>query len=520
MATHKAIALCRVSTKKQRLEGSSLEAQEIRVYECADYLDAQIIKLWSLDTSSRKGKNLARKDLVEMMDHCRKDRTIRYIIVDEADRFMRSITEAYWWKVEFEKINVFLAYANMPEITHANDPMAGMREMMAFFQAEMSNHERITKATEKMQAKIKQGYYPGMVHQGYQKSELKSLHLPREPQWSLLQTVMKKVLYEAYSLNEALDWLTGNGYRLLGGRPIDMHKLKRILQEPYYAGIIKMSNWDVVCEKGLHQAMITKEEHLRLVEIVSGKRKKFNKRKYNPLFPASNIVVCAECTSEGRKETHLVGYRHHNGKRPEVRKYYERCRCRGCIKNSRKEKIHSGIDRVFSRIELIVDDKGMFLGAMRKAWEADREDKIQTIRRLKQKLTALEQEKDNLVRAMAKNPELADDFKVSISNIRREMEEVELQVEASEDIEKDFSEFLRFSIDYVDNLKDNWWSAEKVDDRIRLKDMLFLDGIQIHRDGKVKTPTLSPIYRYKKAPGASKSNSEAVFIMNGGPSGT
>ncbi len=523
MATYKAIALCRVSTKKQRLEGSSLEAQEMRVYECAEYLDSRIDPkngLWSLDTSSRKGKNIARKDLNEMFEVCKKDKSIRYIIVDEADRFMRSIEEAYWWKVQFKTINVYLAYANMPEITHEDNPMSVMREMMAFFQAEMSNHERITKATEKMQAKIKQGYYPGMVHQGYKKSEVASLHIPREPQWSLLQTVMKKILYEAYSLDDALLWLTDNGYRLLGGRPIDMHKLKRILQEPYYAGIIKMSNWDVICQKGLHQAMITVDEHNRLVEIVSGRRKKFSVKKYNPLFPASNIIVCAECTSEGRRETHLVGYRHHNGKRPEVRKYYERYRCRGCIKNSRKEKIHAGIDRIFDNIELIVDDKGVFLKTMRSAWEASVEDNIQNVRRLKQKLTALEQQKDSLVRSMAINPDLASDFKTSITNIKSEISDVQTQITAAEDIESDFNEFVRFSIDYIDHLKDNWWLSEEVDDRIRLKDMLFLDGLQIHRDGKVKTPSLSPIYRYKSSKKAPESAFFESGITNGGPSGT
>ena len=116
-----------------------------------------------------------------MFEMCKRDKSIRYIIVDEADRFMRSMEEAYWWKVQFKMIGVFLAYANMPEITHEDNPMSVMREMMAFFQAEISNHERITKTTDKMQAKIKAGYYPGMVHEGYQKSCAIFAHTERAP---------------------------------------------------------------------------------------------------------------------------------------------------------------------------------------------------------------------------------------------------------------------------------------------------------------------------------------------------
>ena len=39
----KAIALCRVSTVKQGVEGSSLEAQETRVYDAASLFNAEIV---------------------------------------------------------------------------------------------------------------------------------------------------------------------------------------------------------------------------------------------------------------------------------------------------------------------------------------------------------------------------------------------------------------------------------------------------------------------------------------------
>jgi len=520
MAKYKAIALCRVSTSKQRIEGSSLDAQEVRVNECANYLDADIKQLWSLDTSSRKGKNLARKDLNEMYECCKHDKSIKYIIVDEADRFMRSMEEAYWWKVQFKMINVNLAYANMPEITHEDNPMAVMREMMAFFQAEVSNHERITKTTDKMQAKIMAGYYPGMVHQGYQKSEIRSLHVPREPQWGLLQEAMHSILYKGMSVSEALGWLNNNGYRLQGGGLLDMYKLRSILKQPYYAGIIRMSDWDVICKKGLHRAMITEEEHERLLEIVSGKRKKFTVHKFNPLFPASNIAECSDCVAEGRKETRLVGYRHSNGKPERTRRYYERYRCRGCGANVLKEKLHESIGRVLDTTQLIVDDKDDFLTAMRRAWQADVSDNVETVRRLRQKLTVLGQEKDNLVRTMASSPELANDFKDSIITIKAEIEDVQSQLASAEDIEEDFEQFMVFSLDYVEHLKSNWFEAEDPEERIRLKQLLYLDGLSISRDEKVKTPTLSPIFRYK----TSKKTPEGAVLTentsNGGPGGT
>lgn len=516
----KAIALCRVSTSKQRLEGKSLEAQETRVYECADYLNAEIVKLWSLDTSSRKGKNFNRPDLLEMLKYIKQNKAIKYVIVDEADRFMRSIDEAYFWKVQFKSYGATIAYANMPEITHEDDPMAVMREMMAMFQAEVSNHERITKTTDKMKARIQAGYYPGMVHQGYKKSEIKGLHIPREPQWSLLQSAMKKIIYDSYNLDEALIWLNNNNYKLQGGGPLDMWKLKRIIKEPFYAGVIKMSNWETVCNHGLHKSMITFEEHEKLLQIANGKQKKFTVHKYNPLFYASNIVECADCLAEGAHISKLVGYEHHNNKPPRTRRYYQRYRCRGCNKNILKEKLHSGLDEIFDKTELIFDEDGLLIESLRKAWKTEISESYETIGRLNHKLALLNNEKDNLVRTLGSNPDIADDIKSSINCIKHEINNTKDEINRHSKIEEDFDDFVKFAIDFTNNIKDNWWNIENPHDRIRFKQLVYPNGLTVSRSGKVLTPTLSPIYRYKiskKTPESAFSSSEISF---GGPGGT
>src|SRR5215467_12783524 len=105
-----AIALCRVSTKKQMLEGN-LEPQQERIINAAKYLEANIAQWWQLAVSSRKGKNVNRKDLMEMLAYCKAHKAVKYLIVDEVDRFMRSIEEYYWWKVNFKQAGVQLRLA-------------------------------------------------------------------------------------------------------------------------------------------------------------------------------------------------------------------------------------------------------------------------------------------------------------------------------------------------------------------------------------------------------------------------
>lgn len=511
---YKAIALCRVSTSKQRIEGSSLEAQEARVYDAAAFLEAEIIHLWSLDTSSKKGVNLKRKDLQEMLIFCKHNKSVKYLIVDEVDRFMRSIAEYYWYKVEFQQLGVEIRFASKPELS-GEDQRAVFDEMIDIYRAESSNIERSTKTTDKMKAKIALGYYPGHPHIGYVKGEIKGLHVPHEPNWSLLREAMHKILYSAYTLHEALKWLNNNGFQY-GTKGLDMDKFKSVLMESYYAGIIKMSDWDVVNENGLHQHMITKKEHEQLYRIAAGKGKAFTVRKENPDFPISNVGMCEDCASTYGARAMLVGYTHNNGKDGNARKYYDRYRCRVCNKALLKAVVHNGFDEFVSGVEF-VEPKIQELGNdLKRAWREEVEDNTQTVARLKQKHELLTDEKDKLVRALATQPELADDFKASLLRIKQEITDIEQSIAEAEDTDKDFEEFVDFALDFVNDMKDEFWALER-EDKQRCKQIIFPGEFLVSRSGKVSTQELSKLFRYKPT---KKEPQKALVYANGGPGGT
>jgi site-specific DNA recombinase len=255
---YKAIALYRVSTVKQSIEGHSLDAQEIRVTKAADFLKAEIVNQWRIEASSRVGKNLKRQDLKEALAYC-KSRKIDYFIIDEVDRFMRSIDEYYWYKVEFERRGVKLIFASQPELNEKGQ-FAKLRELLAIYEAESSNEERSRKTIDKMKARVASGYYPGREKPGYKKSQASGVHDPKQPEWTLLRDAFADALSGMYSLTEVTQRLNDKGYRTASGNKMDLFNLKKILVDPYYAGIIKLSNWPVN-ENGLHKRMITKDQH-------------------------------------------------------------------------------------------------------------------------------------------------------------------------------------------------------------------------------------------------------------------
>jgi DNA invertase Pin-like site-specific DNA recombinase len=370
------VALCRVSTAQQKLEGNSLSAQEVRINRVArELFHCDIVRTWSLDISSRKGKNFKRKDLEEMLQYCKKNKRIKYLFVDEHDRYMRSVDEYYFWKGRFfYEAGVTLVIAANPELALNPNSASMAMEFFGIWRGETSNEERITKTTEKMQARVAAGYFPGNVHTCYQQTKVRGLHAPLEPQWSLMQTAMHRILYNDYNLRQALVWLQRNDFVLSGGGILDMTKFKRILLDPYYAGITKISTWDVT-GVGLHQAMITEKEYELLKEIVTGVKKKFTRQIHNPNFQMSNIAECEECGKLAVKTSKFVGYRNHNGKHPEARKYYERYMCRNCRFGLPKADLHNQMTVKLTPLKTSDATKDELKEAMHIVWERRNKDR-------------------------------------------------------------------------------------------------------------------------------------------------
>lgn len=170
MNKYLAITNCRVSSDEQ-LKNNSLNRQRASVLEAAKRLGVTIPKddQWSGNVSSKRGGNYNRKYVREMLDYCKKHKQVKYLIVDEPDRFMRSIDEAFYWETEFrEKVGVQIYYAS-DETLNGNNLMARLSRFMRYFTAEGSNEEGQRKSISGDTKAIREGRCPFHPKLGYKK---------------------------------------------------------------------------------------------------------------------------------------------------------------------------------------------------------------------------------------------------------------------------------------------------------------------------------------------------------------
>lgn len=499
MPQYKAIGLCRVSTNEQ-LSNNSLARQNQAVKEMADRLGVIIPKdyIWSESMSSKRGKNVNRKDLNEIFDTCKRDRSIKYIIVDEPDRFMRSQKEANYWEVRFEiEVGVKVVYAKNDALND-DSSIATFQRSLEYYKAEGSNEERMRKAVNGQRKALEEGRWPYFPPRGYKHGEVKSIPDKDGEKAELLARILKKTAAGLYTLTESLKEYNKLGPTVYSNyKPIKIDKWKKVVANPFYAGIVEMNKQvKYRNENGLHKPIITKEEHLKLVEIVNSKRRnhKAPSKEGNPKYPLSNMFLCENCDHKHTKYHRFAGITQSNNKKKP--KIYQKYRCRGCYRSLPKEYINEQVMNLCGQFDMSEKSRKILLEALETAWK--REEGDTAIRKKELKLRILRAENDiesitdtYVNECNEKRKEIIgsrlDNRQAQLDAMKNEYQELD------SGNEKKKSDFMKFALNFVDNLGSNFVNLTPKNAQ-RCKQIIFPRGFVITQENNVYTQEISPLY--------------------------
>ncbi len=490
-----AIAACRVSTPEQR-SNNSLNRQEESVLKAATELGAEIPDdgWWSGDVSSKEGTNVNRKDLKQMLEYCRLHRSVKYLIVDEPDRFMRSIDEAAFFEVLFRQLGVKVWYASDPSL-NTSDLGAKLLKFTKYLAAEGSNLERQTKSISGHEKAIREGRYTFPPKAGYMKGHEPGVHIPHPTEFIPLQTALQDIASGFATPAEALKRLNSSDFTKRRA-PLKIDKFLTYIKHPYYAGIVQMDRQvKARCEVGRHEKMITPEQHNAICAILNGRKtRQYKRQQYNPEFPLNNLLE-HDCL-EGAKFTGSFQGNGHGGK-------YPKYRCRNCGKQYKREEINDALTETLSRFEYTGTQLKEFIGALTAVWGKEQEYSLAEATALSKRLDTLRTSKSHLLREFAAASELLkSDLQDEIQAIKAEVAEIEGKLADKSDLQEDLIEFVEFALGYANELKEDWWLLDK-SARAECQQLLFPAGIRFDSMKKVSTTQISPLYRLattKKAP--------------------
>jgi DNA invertase Pin-like site-specific DNA recombinase len=494
-----AIATCRVSSTEQ-LDSNSLNRQAKSVAEAAKYLNATIPSdgIWSGSVSSKEGRNYSRKDLRAMLDYCKKNSAVKYLIVDEIDRFMRSIDEMFYFEVEFRnKVGVKVWYAGDPAL-NSDDPLTKLRRAMEAFKAEGSNLERQIKSIKGQTAAIKEGRYPFSPKPGYRRGYEKGIQEIDIVRGPILKKALITVALRLKTPSQALVELNKSEF-VVGHSLYKMDKFRKILTDPFYAGIVQMDKQvKARNENGLHKALITKDQHYELLRIMDGKLKNQSgpRKNGNPEYPLSNLIACDDCAD--KPNGRLVGFNHGNGKSKAL--VYKKYRCRSCGKYQHRNDLHSAIENQFKDRPITQDGLDDFIAALDIVWEQQEGQVSQDINHMQHKINILQQEIARQVEAATdpSNLSIKEDILAIVARKKIQISDLEDELtNLTSDKNTDREKFLRFAFNFIENTGSQFLDPYVVspENRIRCKQLIFPAGFHVDANNKVYTPEISELYR-------------------------
>lgn len=509
-----AIGLCRVSSVEQ-LNNNSLNRQRDAVLKAASELDVTIPDKywWSNSISSKRGTNLGRKDLKLAMEWCKKDKRIGYIIVDEPDRFMRSINEAAFFEVTFEQLGVKVWYASDPEL-NKGDLAAKLLKFTKYLSAEGSNEERVRKSISGQTKALHEGRYTFVPKPGYMKGKERGVHDIHPVRGPALRKVLIKLANCLITPTDALKELNESDF-MTNHAHYKMDKFRKIITDPYYAGIVEISKQvKVRNENGRHEPLVTIIQHRAILDVMSSKGKNQGgpRKGGNPKYPCNNIISCDRCPN--KKNGRVVGFDHGNGKPNSP--IYEKYRCRACGTYLSREELHAGVEQQFKERPIIPEGVSELLRALDIVWKRNEDEIRLEAVRTQQRINSMEIAIGNQIEALADpaNSLIQENIRDLIAKKKTDIKGLQDKLHSlNSKAESDKDEFLKFAFDFVDNMGSKFLEISPAN-RLRCKQVVFPAGFRLSEGKKVYTPEISPLYGLatKKKDAEASMNSHLVRV--------
>ncbi len=465
-----AIIYTRVSTDEQ-VENMSLGNQ---LEACEKYAEAnglEVLKVFVEEGESAKTAN--RPQLLALIRYCQEHKgQVSTLLVWKLDRFSRRTKDHHAIKAVLKKVGVSLASVTEP----IEDTTLGrlMETMLSGF-AQFDNEVRAERSIGGMAKRVEEGSWPFMAPIGYRnvKDAMNRPTLEADEKGPLVAKWLREFSKGVYTQREMHKLAWQMGITNKSGKRLVYQYTCNMLRNGVYAGIVrsKLVEGD---RKGLHAGLITMSEFEANQDILTGKpRKGLLKTKMGGEWPLrGGFVVCHLCSTPITGSTP----RGNGG----VYLKYSCPKCRRSVTGKQvsedKEALHRQFLERLKAVKFTDDDLLLFRATVLKRWESEYADARNARRKIDKSMQVLEEEKDTVVRNLAKTGQLAKNKRV-IDQIDSELVTMQMQRGQAWEEELDRDAIVGYAANFIGNLAKMWEDAEPEYKR-RFQKMIFPGGIR------------------------------------------
>jgi len=314
-AARKAVIYCRVSSTKQRIEGSGLESQEHRCRQYAELKGYEVEAVFP-DDASGGGDFMNRPGMVALLSYLDAQKAKSYVVIfDDLKRFARDTEFHIKLRREFQTRGAQIECLNFKL---DDTPEGKFVETIFAAQGELEREQNRRQVIQKMKARVEKGYWVFSPPLGYKYATDRGhgkILVRDEPAASILAEALEGYasghLQSQAEVKRFLESKPGFPKDLPTGE-IRWQRVQRLLSHLTYAGYVEAPKWGVSPRKGHHEPIISLETFERIQERMNTKAKAPARKDINADFPLRGFVLCDDCGqpmtscwSKGRSKHYL-----------------------------------------------------------------------------------------------------------------------------------------------------------------------------------------------------------------------
>ena len=483
----KAVIYCRVSSERQVREGDGLNSQE---KSCRDYLAARNIPVAQVfKDEGVSGKTVERPAFNKMMAFLDKEKDAYYVAVYDVKRLARDMEAHIELITRLKKRNAILVSP-----THnfgdgsADKLLTGMLALTAQFERE-TNAEQVK---NRQRARLENGYWP--FHQPLGYKFVKAPHggkllMPEEPMASAISEACNGYASGRFECQlDVAHFLAKSGaFKLDSKGRFHPSRVKGILINPLYAGLIEFPDWGVPRIIGKHKPLIDIQTFEKMQNRLQGKAKAPYRKDLREDFPLRGFVLCDACNApltaswcKGRNKKHA----------------YYHCKSKGCREYGRsikKEIIEDGFSNLLHEIAPSPPILELAQELTRGYWLKKQAQLKKTMETSARDVVALEEQTQGFLARLLKtdDPTMIELYEEQVKELQKK--KTNLLAEAiMPHADLSFADALGTVFGF---LKTPWklWEEGKLDDKRLVLKLAFGQQLPFHRENGFGTvPTALP----------------------------
>lgn len=297
-STQKAVIYCRVSSVRQRVDGSGLESQEHR---CRAYAESKgyVVAAVFPDDISGGGDFMNRPGMVALLSFLDAQPKENFIVIfDDLKRFARDTVFHIKLRQEFRSRSAIVECLNF---RFEDTPEGRFSETIVAAQGELEREQNKSQTVQKMKARMEKGYWVFCAPMGLRYEKVAGhgkLLVRNEPLASIIQEATEGFASGRFETQVEVKRLLETQpafWKDFANGEIRAQKVTDLLTNPLYAGCVERPNWYISLRKGQHEGLVSFETFERIKERRAGKAKAPARKDLNADFPLRGFVRCGDC---------------------------------------------------------------------------------------------------------------------------------------------------------------------------------------------------------------------------------